>query len=186
MRYLGVGAERVDVVLLGADERLGPSDEPMPVGLRERYGLGPGRYFLFVGKLSKRRNVPLLIEAFAAARAAGGLDERLVVIGPDNWGIGPLELARQAGVGDAVSWSPHAPMEDLAHLYRGATAFVLPTEHEGFSLTLVEAMACGTPAVVFDHAALDDETRSAALLVRAPTREALREALLAVAKGRGS
>ncbi len=51
--------------------------------------------------------------------------------------------------------SSESTRNDLAHLYRGATAFALPTEHEGFSLTIPEAMASGTLAIVFDHAALE-------------------------------
>ena len=125
---------------------------------------------------------PLLIEAFAAAKAGGAIEERLVLIGADRWGIDSVGAAKRAGVGESVVWAAHAPMEDLAHLYRGATAFVLPTEHEGFSLTIPEAMACGTPAIVFDHAALEDDVREAAMLVEPRTKEALAEALRSVAR----
>ena len=176
IRYLGAKEQNVDVVLLGADEMLEPGPEspaPMPDDLARRYGIPSGPYFLLVGKLSKRRNIPLLIEAFSAARSGGAIEERLVLIGPDHWGIDPMAAARRAGVEEHVVWAPHAPMADLAHLYRGATAFVLPTEHEGFSLTIPEAMACGTPAIVFDHAALEGGVREAAMLVEPRTRQAL-------------
>ena len=185
VRYLGAQPEDVDVVLLGADEALGPgetSPAPLPEDVRSRYRIPTGPYFLLAGKLSKRRNAPLLIEAFAAAKAGGAIEERLVLIGADRWGIDSVGAAKRAGVGESVVWAAHAPMEDLAHLYRGATAFVLPTEHEGFSLTIPEAMACGTPAIVFDHAALEDDVREAAMLVEPRTKEALAEALRSVAR----
>ncbi len=184
VRYLGAEPDKTEVVLLGADEALAPAEESpasLPAELSQRYGIPAGRYFLFVGKLSKRRNVPLLVEAFAAGQAGGAMRERLVIIGPDNWGLQPLELARKAGVADRVFWAPHAPMADLAHLYRGATALVLPTEHEGFSLTVPEAMASGTPAIVFDHAALEGGVREAALLAR-PTAEGLADAVAQLAR----
>jgi glycosyltransferase involved in cell wall biosynthesis len=184
VRFYGVAPEKVDVVLLGADEELEPGGEsptPLPAPVREKYGIPAGPFFLFVGKLSKRRNVPLLIEAFASAQSGGALAERLVVVGPDHWAIDPLGAARKAGVADSVIWAAHAPMEDLAHLYRGSTAFVLPTEHEGFSLTIPEAMACGAPAIAFDHAALEGGLREAAMLVEPRTRDGLVEALRAVA-----
>lgn len=184
VRYLGARAENVDVVLLGADELLAPgetSPAPLPPAVRQEYAIPEGPYFLFVGKLSKRRNVPLLIEAFAAAKRGGAMKERLVLIGPDAWGIDPAGSAERAGVSADVVWARHAPMSDLAHLYRGATAFVLPTEHEGFSLTIPEAMACGTPALVFDHPSLEGGLREAAMLVRPPTTEGLAEALRRVA-----
>jgi glycosyltransferase involved in cell wall biosynthesis len=71
-------------------------------------------------------------------------------------------------------------MDDLLHLYRGATAFVLPTEHEGFSLTIPEAMACGTPAITFDHAALEGPLRDGAWIVE-PNASALAGALQQIA-----
>ena len=61
---------------------------------------------------------------------------------------------------------PFLGSDALAPLYRGAHAFVLPTEHEGFSGTIPEAIASGCPVVTVDHAALEDA--------------GLREAVLAV------
>lgn len=181
VRYLGAAAEKVHVVLLAADESLTPGEEspaPLPAEIRQKYSIPEGPFFLFAGKLSKRRNVPMLIEALAQA----GVDERLVVVGPDHWGVDPPAVARGAGVGDRIIWTPHAPMDDLAHFYRGATAFVLPTEHEGFSLTIPEAMACGAPALVFDHASLEGGLRDAVLLVEPRTAEGLAAALRSVAR----
>ncbi len=176
--------EAIDVVLLGADERLspGPPEEVghLPTKLRTDYNLPDKPYFLLVGKLSKRRNIPLLIEAFAQARRTMPRAHQLVLIGPDYLGLNPLKLADQAGVAGAVAHAAFAPMDDLAHLYRAATAFVLPTEHEGFSLTIPEAMASGTPAIVFDHAALEGPLRDAAWIVD-PSLEALAAAMTQIA-----
>jgi len=180
VEYLGADPARTDVVLLGADERLRPAalGESLPPTIAERYGLGDAPFFLLVGKLSKRRNVPLLIEAFAAS---GDLPQKLLLIGPDYLGLDPPAIAARNGVADRVLHHPHAPMDDLAHLYRAATAFVLPTEHEGFSLTIPEAMASGAPAIVFDHAALEGPVRDAAHVVD-PTAQALSAALNRVAQ----
>ncbi len=182
VRHYGVSPDQVEVILLGADSRLSPGDEqrPVPPAIQLHYGLTGAPYFLLVGKLSKRRNIPLLIEAFAKARPKLATDHQLVVIGPDYLDLEPLALAEAAGVGDAVRHAPFAPMDDLLHLYRGATAFVLPTEHEGFSLTIPEAMACGAPAITFDHAALEGPLRNSAWLVD-PNSSALAAALRQVA-----
>jgi len=176
VEYLGADPAKTDVVLLGADERLRPAgeDESLPPDVADRYEVGSAAFFLLVGKLSKRRNIPLLIEALASA---GDLPEKLLIIGPDYLGLDPVGVARSKGVGGRVVHKPHAPMEDLAHLYRAATTFVLPTEHEGFSLTIPEAMASGTPAIVFDHAALEGPVREAAEVVTPATAGALAEAL---------
>jgi glycosyltransferase involved in cell wall biosynthesis len=182
VRHYGVSADKVDVILLGADSRLSPGNDrqPAPPAIRSRYGLSDDPYFLLVGKLSKRRNIPLLIEAFAQARPGLTRKHQLVLIGPDYLGQKPLILAHAAAIGATVAHAPFAPMDDLLHLYRGATAFVLPTEHEGFSLTIPEAMACGAPAITFDHAALEGPLRDSAWIVE-PTAAALAIALRQIA-----
>ncbi len=149
--------------------------------MRREHGLPTGPYFLMVGKLSERRNIPLLIEAFAAAKRSAGLPHALLLVGPDYLGLRPLEAARLAGVADAVRHVPHAPMSALAELYRHAAAYVLPTEHEGFSLTIPEAMASGAPVLAFDHPALEGCLREAAEIVRPPTADALARALARLA-----
>lgn len=186
VEHLGADPNRVEVVLLGADERLGPvapgDSGLLPESLRARLGLPAGPYFLMVGKLSQRRNVPLLIEAFARARAAAELPHHLVLVGPDYLGVDPASIARARGVADRVFHRTHAPMEDLAELYRRAEAFVLPTEHEGFSLTIPEAMASGAPVLTFDHASLEGCLREAAWVVQPPSAEVLAGAMAEVAR----
>ncbi len=168
MRHYGIPSSKICVALMGADERLSPGETletPPPEALRRKYGIPAAPLFLFVGKLSKRRNVPLLIEAFATAVQQGGVPQHLLIVGPDGWGLDPLGQAARLGVCDRVHWVEHIPMDELVHFYRAARAFVLPTEHEGFSLTIVEAMACGTPAIVFDHPGLEPAVRDAAYVV---------------------
>ena len=164
VRHYGVPRERIEVVLLGADERLSPGEspqQPLPEEVRRRFGAPAQPFFLFVGKISKRRNIPLLLASFAEAVRRRDLPHSLVIIGPDAWGVDPLGLAQRLGVRNRVHWIEHVAMPDLLHFYRAARAFALPTEHEGFSLTIVEAMACGTPAIVFEHAALQGPVRDA-------------------------
>ena len=62
-------------------------------------------------------------------------------------------------------------------LYRQATAFVLPSHYEGFGFTLLEAMGCGTPAVVANRASLPEIAGDAAILVEPDDAESIAEAL---------
>jgi glycosyltransferase involved in cell wall biosynthesis len=71
--------------------------------------------------------------------------------------------------------------QDLPGLYAGARAFVLPSLYEGLGLTCIEAMACGTPVVAADRAALPETCGGAALLVDPEDPGAIADAVLAAA-----
>ncbi len=178
--HYGVDPAKVEVVYMGVDPELQPAEgaaAELPPAIRERYNLPPGPFFLFVGKLSKRRNIPMLLEAFAQLRKTRNVPHSLVIIGPDYLGVDVPRRAAELSVADAVHHRPHAPMEFLVDFYRAAEAFVLPTEHEGFSLTIPESMACGAPVIVFDHAALEAGLREAAFVIQQPSAEKLCDAM---------
>jgi glycosyltransferase involved in cell wall biosynthesis len=181
VRHFGVDPAKTEVAYLGVDPELGPASDAaaaeLPAALRERYDLPRGPFFLFVGKLSKRRNIPMLLEAFAKLRASRDVPHSLVIIGPDYLGVDVPRRAAELGVADSVHHRPHVPMEFLVDFYRAAEAFVLPTEHEGFSLTIPESMACGAPVIVFDHAALEAGLREAAWVIQEPSADKLCDAM---------
>lgn len=184
VRFYGVDPARIEVVWPGAaadDYRPArPGDEEETAAVRERVlGSRDAPYFLFVGKLSARRNVPALVEAFSIVRRSHP-ELRLLIVGPNTTGVPVDELFASFGVAEAARYEPFLGSDSLAPLYRGAQAFVLPTEHEGFSGTIPEAIASACPVVTVDHAALADAgLREAVLAIPSPD-----PALLAAAMAR--
>jgi glycosyltransferase involved in cell wall biosynthesis len=150
-------------------ERYGVSAEVTPNGVDEEFGPGNGtrEYLLFVGAIQARKD-PLA--AVDAARAVG---LPLVVAGPRKDESLARELERRG-----ADLRGYVEREELAGLYRGAAALVLPSRHEGFGLPVLEAMASGTPVVAAPDPALREVAGDAALFADAAgLAEAVRAAL---------
>ncbi len=182
VRYYGVRPEKIRVVYPGIDGLFAPI--PPGPGLEDGVRRITGRegpFFLMVGKLSVRRHIPELLQSLALLRRSGR-PERLVIVGPNHLGMPVQRYIREAGVEDDVTYIPHLPQEELRFLYSAATAFVLPTTHEGFSFTILEALACGAPVITVDHPALREGILDSVRVVAAPTVEALAEAMREVAE----
>jgi len=122
-----------------------------------------GRYFLYVGNDKPHKNVPRLIEAFRQVR-----DAQLVLVGA------PFEQHR--GVPGVVT-PGFVSIEELAALYRGAVALVMPSIEEGFGLPAAEAMACGTPVIAADIPSLREVTGGAAFHVDPRSVDAIAHAM---------
>ncbi len=183
VRFYGIKSSKVEVIYPGVDEPFSPTLSPDgPRGdIRDTLGIPNAPFFLFVGKLSRRRNIPLLLQAFRQLTDSGNVPHSLVIVGPDPLGVHVPERVADMLLSRRVVYFPYLDSQSLADLYRQATAFVLPTMGEGFSFTVLEAMACGAPVVVFDHAALECGVREASLVVHDRSAEGLSLALSDVA-----
>jgi glycosyltransferase involved in cell wall biosynthesis len=179
VRYYGAEDAKIRVIRPGVDDVFRPlGGDRVPERLALAWGLPSAPFFLFVGKLSRRRNIPMLLEAFATLRRRAQLPHSLLIIGPDYLGVDAPRLIAERGLAGAAFYVPFAPREDLVALYSAATAFVLPTLHEGFSFTILEAMACGAPVITFDHPPLNEAgVREAVLALETPTAESLADAM---------
>ena len=134
----GVSAARVHAVALGADTQLFDS------GVGTMRDLSGPCTFLFAGATIHRKGIDVLLDAFARVRESLPGKARLVVVGPRGDSHALLE---RPGIGDVVV-RPRVAQAELAQLYREADCFVLPSRHDSFGMAVLEAMACGLPAIV--------------------------------------
>jgi glycosyltransferase involved in cell wall biosynthesis len=143
---LGVDAR---VVPGGVDHRFRPDADPEPA----KAALGLTRpYVLTVASRTARKNLSSLD---ATCRLLGNEGIDLVAAGGER----PQFAGEAASPARAVG---HVPDAHLPGLYAGARAFVLPSWHEGFGLTCLEAMACGVPVVAANAGALPETCGDAA------------------------
>ncbi len=155
LRFYRIPPDTVQVVPAGYDPaRFSPDGHPR------------GEPFaLYVGNVMPHKNLLRLVEAFATV--ARRRPVRLVIRG---WGRRPHVQALHSriaalGLAPKVDWSPYAPADELTDLYRRARMLLLLSLHEGFGLTALEAMACGTPVVASNAASLPEVVGDAGLLV---------------------
>lgn len=168
---LGIDAARVRVVYLAAEARYRPMDDATQIeNVRRKYAL-PEKYLLYLGGYDQRKNVRVIIEAFARA-AVSRLGYRLVLAGVNlgradsEFFPDPRRLARAANLPvDALACVGWVDEDDKPALYAGARAFLFPSRYEGFGLPPLEALACGVPVLCADASSLPEVVGDAALLL---------------------
>jgi alpha-1,3-rhamnosyl/mannosyltransferase len=145
IRVLGLDPARVHVARLGVGPLFVPGFE----------GPSVPPYLLVVNEFTRRKGYG---EAFAVLDALvdAGYPHRLVVVGRiHDWARGDvtrlLGAARHPERIEIHQWVP-----DLVPIYQGASAFLMTSRYEGFGLTPLEAMACGTPVVAFSNSAVTE------------------------------
>lgn len=183
VRRDGVAPERVAVIYPGVDDACRPPAGPEEGrALRAKLGLGDAPFVLFVGAVSARRGAGLLLDALEHLRRVYDLPHRLVVVGPDAHGFALPARLDYRGLGADVSYFPDLPPAALVPLYGAATAFALPAAGAGFPTALVEALACGCPAIVPPGATLEGGVERAVYPAPEANAAGLAAALAAVAE----
>jgi glycosyltransferase involved in cell wall biosynthesis len=172
IEQLGIPAERIDVVPHGVDrERFSPvasADEPAT--LRDELGIS-GPYLLYLGAGDIRKNLPLLVRAYARSGVAS--DVSLIVAGPlsARQKNDLLAEVHRAGVAERVRLLGYTAEKYVAPLYRQCVAHVFPSSYEGFGLTVLEAMACGAPTLTTAFSSLGEVAGDAALTLKELSEE---------------
>jgi glycosyltransferase involved in cell wall biosynthesis len=109
-------------------------------------------YLLYVGNQKPHKNVVGLVRAFAASGLASDFDLRLTGVLTASVAL----AVANAGAARSVRGLGLIPETELAALYRGAHALIMPSQYEGFGLPVLEAMACGTPVLSSNKTSLPE------------------------------
>jgi len=166
VRLLGVPESRVTVVYEAASSVFRPIDKQQAGShVRERFGVR-GDYAFFISTIEPRKNVPTLLKAFRKLLNDYRLDLQLVLAGEKGWLYDEVfQLVTDLDLVDHVVFAGRVSTSELVSLYNAAQVLVAPSIYEGFGLTPLEAMACGTPAIVSNVSSLPEVVGDAGLLV---------------------
>ncbi len=179
MNMLHVPARKIDVIPLGVGEEFKPAPPERQAAVRAKYHL-PANFFLYVGTLEPRKNLPRVIEAWD--QIAAGIPHDLVIAGREGWKTAPIHAAvKRARFASRIHFPGFIEQADLPALLSAAAVFVWPSLCEGFGLPPLESMACGTPVLSSDLSCMPETLADAALLVDPYTTEDIAAGMKALA-----
>jgi len=170
VHHLHLAPQKVHVILNGVGKPFERQPQKVVERVRARYGLGQP-YFLFVGTPQPRKNLSTLFRAWELFQSSSD-KHTLVIVGTPGRVFAKVkeDMARVRSLG-------YLPDDDLAALYAGAIAMVMPSLYEGFELTVLEAMACGTPVIASNTPSFTEVAGEAALLVNPTCAEEIAQAM---------
>ena len=163
MEQWAVPEDKITVLYSGVNQDYQPVKDPLLLDkVKKIYDLGDAPYLLSVGTIQPRKNYHMLIQAFASI--ARSYPHNLFIAGGKGWLEDNMmaEAARQ-GIADRVRFLGFIADEHLSALYSAASLFLFPSLYEGFGLPVLEAMACGVPAVISNSSSLPEVGGEAAL-----------------------
>ena len=170
-----VPADRLMVTPLGVGTEWFTTPRP-DAAARQRLGL-PERYFVFIGALEPRKNLPVLMDAYRRVLRSDPDAPPLVLLGPRGWG----PALTMDGIPEGkVRFPGYRTDDDLRTTVAGAEALLYPSAYEGFGLPPLEAFACGVPVIASDLPVIEEVVgpdRDLAQRVPAGDAEALAGAL---------
>ena len=133
-------------------------------------------YILFCATIEPRKNLDVLLDAYALLARSLKETFDLVVAGMAGWASeATVERLKRSGSG--VRYLGYVAENDMPGLTRGATVFVYPSLYEGFGLPLAQAMAAGVPTITSAVSSMPEIAGDGALLIDPRSVEELRAAM---------
>lgn len=174
---LNVPEEKIVVIPEGVESRFVPQPLEIVDSIKRKYHLDH-EYIFALSTLEPRKNQTGLIKAFRLVKERyPGLT--LLIGGRTGWGEIPKPEP-------GVLMPGYIPDADLPALYSGAAAYVLPSLYEGFGLSPLQAMACGTPVVSSNISSMPEVVGNAGILVEPKDTRSITTGIIEALENRGT
>lgn len=166
MRLMNIPAEKITVIPEGVHRSFRPIGEREELErVRAAYRL-PERFILFFSTIEPRKNLFTLLDAYAELLKRDAELPYLVVMGRKGWLYeATLRHMRDLGLTERVILTDWVSSEDVPRILNLAEVFVFPSLYEGFGLTPLEAMACGTAVISSNASSLPEVVGDAGILL---------------------
>lgn len=186
VKYLGIPQEKIETVFSGLDQRFFAEPGLEANKVLNKYGIEK-KYIFFLGTLEPSKNIARLLESFAQFKEktkqnSSKAGYQLVIAGKKGWHNGEiLKKIDELGLTKDVIFTGYVIGDELVPLFRGAEFFIMPSLYEGFGMTVLEAFATQTPAIISNVSSLPELAGDAAYLIDPLKKEEMVEAMVKMA-----
>lgn len=165
IKNYGIDEEKIDVVYNGINSFFKPLDEVTKQQTKQKYSAGKD-YFINVGSLHPRKNIPNLIRAFSLFKKESNSDLKLILAGPNYWGVSEVhKVISETNLKDDVIFTGRLADEELNLVLGSAFALTFVPYYEGFGIPLIEAMQTNVPIITSNVTSMPEIAGDAALLI---------------------
>jgi glycosyltransferase involved in cell wall biosynthesis len=164
--YLNVNPKKITVVPNGVESQFRQLALETVKDWRQQYVTSPAEIcILNVGSTHQRKNIITVLKVIKAI-AERGLPVRLWKIG-DDFTLEQKQFIRDRALDKHITFLGKPDREALIRFYNAADVMLAPSLYEGFGLTILEAMACGTPVITSNVSSLPEVAGDGAIVVNA-------------------
>lgn len=151
---------KVEVIYNGIDTAVYyPRTQKEQRAVCGKYGLSPGEYFMFLSNIEPRKNILPLLDAYKLYVDQYDKRVALLLIGGMGWNnadiLDKIERLKKDGY-KVIKPAQYVPDEDLPTLLSAAIGLVHPAIYEGFGMTILEALACGTDVIIGNNSSIPE------------------------------
>jgi glycosyltransferase involved in cell wall biosynthesis len=172
--------ELIDVVYSGAKEGYLPIDDNTKKKVKEKYS-NENNYFLFVGLIHPRKNVPKLLQAFDTYKNVSGSDYKLIITGRKAWAFAEIKtvLSKMVWKKDVI-FPGYLSANALMEVTAAAECMMFVSLFEGFGVPILEAMKCDVPVITSNISSMPEVAGDAALLVNPASTNDIASAMIRI------
>jgi alpha-1,3-rhamnosyl/mannosyltransferase len=163
--YFGWPLDKIRAVPLACSADFRPRNEAALSSVLTKHGITMQGYSLYVGTIEPRKNLDVLLDAYALLPLDVRQEWPLILIGYQGWRSEYLHERIRVAVSEG--WARYlgfVEADELPLIYAGARVFVFPSLYEGFGLPVLEAMASGIPVVCSNASTLPEVAGGAAVM----------------------
>lgn len=176
----GIEPSKIDVVYNGANDLYLPVEEDTQGRVRNKFAHGRP-YFLYVGSINPRKNIPNLLKAFDAFKKEVSSDHKLVLVGNKMQNNSETsKVLMQMIHKQDVLFLGRVPSSELKDILASAFALTYVPFFEGFGIPILEAMYCDVPVITSNVTSMPEVAGQAAILVDPKSVSEIKDAMIKV------